>query len=94
MRLHPSGDFFWAAASMAAAHWDVPRHAPPRARARGLARAARAVPVVGAGAAHDLGRKSRAPGSSKWHPKMGDHENKTIIHPNFTHLLMKKSVFT
>jgi hypothetical protein len=58
-----------------------------------LARAARAVPVVGAGAAHALGHSS-APGSSKWHPKMGDHENKTIIHPNFTHLLMKKSVFT
>ena len=49
---------------MAAARWDVPQHAPPRARARGLARAARAVPVVGAGAAHDLGHLAERPGSS------------------------------
>lgn len=52
---------------MAAARWDVPQHAPPRARARGLARAARAaraVPVVDAGAAHDLGHLAERPGSS------------------------------
>ena len=90
---------------MAAARWDVPRHAPPRAPAHGLARAARAAraaPVAGEGAAHDLPGRLRmaelgcleVSKSSTWDPLGGSFILvkpckiiiKTMIHPRFHRL--------